>query len=83
MISEKSTFVAEKTNKSFFEVARCNKPEVKAAVELLLGSGRERADAQPPGKVKRFSRTMGVAAIAVAPYVSLKPGQEINFGGEA
>ena len=36
-----------------------------------------------PGKVKRFGRAMGRRKDTRRAYVSLKPGQEINFGGEA
>ncbi len=42
LVSEKSTFVAEKNDQVVFRVAQdATKPEIKAAVELLLqGQGR-------------------------------------------
>jgi large subunit ribosomal protein L23 len=35
------------------------------------------------GKVKRFGRTIGRRDHVKKAYVSLKPGQELNFSGEA
>jgi len=35
------------------------------------------------GKVKRFGRSMGRRDHVKKAYVSLKPGQELNFSGEA
>jgi len=85
VISEKSTFVAEKNEQVVFEVLQdATKPEVKAAVELLFKVQVESVQMlNRPGKVKRFGRTMGRRGDSRRAYVSLKPGQEINFGGEA
>jgi large subunit ribosomal protein L23 len=56
------------------------KPEVKAAVELLF---KVEVDAvsvvNVKGKGKRAGRTMGRRQDWKKAYVSLKPGQEINF----
>ena len=85
MISEKSTFVAEKNEQVVFEVlqdatnpksrqpSNCSSKVQVESVQML----------NRPGKVKRFGRTMGRRSDSRRAYVSLKPGQEINFGGEA
>jgi large subunit ribosomal protein L23 len=61
VISEKSTFVAEKNEQVVFEVIQdATKPEVKAAVELLFKVQVESVQMlNRPGKVKRFGRSMG------------------------
>lgn len=86
-ISEKATFVAEKNEQVVFRVASdATKPEVKAAVELLFKVGVESVQiANVKGKQKKFGRFMGSRKGWKKAYVSLKPGQEINFvdGGVA
>ena len=85
VVSEKATLVAEKNEQVVFEVAPdANKIEVKAAVELLFKV--EVAAVQilnRKGKQKRFGRFMGRRDHVKKAYVSLKPGQEINFEAEA
>ncbi|CAJ0820784.1 50S ribosomal protein L23 [Ralstonia insidiosa] len=85
VVSEKATLVAEKNEQVVFEVAPdANKIEVKAAVELLFKV--EVASVQilnRKGKQKRFGRFMGRRNHVKMAYVSLKPGQEINFEAEA
>ena len=85
VVSEKATLVAEKNEQVVFEVAPdTNKIEVKAAVELLFKV--EVAAVQilnRKGKQKRFGRFMGRRDHVKKAYVSLKPGQEINFEAEA
>jgi large subunit ribosomal protein L23 len=84
-ISEKSTYVGEKYGQVIFKVARdATKPEVKAAVELLFKVDVEGVQiSNVKGKVKRFGRFMGRRDHWKKAYVSLKPGQEIDFtGGE-
>ena len=71
----------ERTSR-FRSVARCNKTQVKAAVELLFKVQVESVQMlNRPGKVKRFGRTMGRRSDSRRAYVSLKPGQRSNFGG--
>lgn len=86
-ISEKATFVAEKNEQVVFRVASdATKPEVKAAVELLFKVGVESVQiTNVKGKQKKFGRFMGSRKGWKKAYVSLKPGQEINFvdGGVA
>ena len=86
-ISEKATFVADKNEQVIFRVAPdATKPEVKAAVELLFKVSVESVQiANVKGKRKRFGRSMGARKNWKKAYVSLMPGQEINFvdGGAA
>lgn len=80
-VSEKATMLAEKTNQVVFVVTPdATKPEIKAAVELLFKvqvSSVQVANAK--GKIKRFGRTMGRRSNVRKAFVSLMPGQEINF----
>ena len=86
-ISEKATWVADKNEQIIFRVASDEtKPEVKAAVELLFKVSVESVQiANVKGKQKRFGRYMGSRKNWKKAYVSLMPGQEINFvdGGAA
>ena len=85
IISEKATRIAEKQNQVLFKVLRnATKPEIKAAVELLFKV--EVASVQTVnqlGKTKRFGRSSGRRDHVKKAYVCLKPGQELNFSGEA
>jgi large subunit ribosomal protein L23 len=80
-ISEKATFVADKNEQVIFIVAPdATKPEIKAAVELLFKVQVESVQVSNlKGKQKRFGRFMGKRKDVRKAYVSLKPGQEINF----
>lgn len=80
-ISEKATYVADKHNQVIFRVASdATKPEIKAAVELLfkVEVGAVQV-ANVKGKVKRFKGAVGRRKGWKKAYVSLKPGQELNF----
>ena len=81
VVSEKSTFVADKGNQYVFRVASdATKPEIKAAVELMFKTQvKSVAVLNVHGKKKRFGRFMGRRNNWKKAYVSLKPGQEINF----
>lgn len=86
-ISEKATYIADKHNQVIFRVASdATKPEIKAAVELLfkVEVGAVQV-ANVKGKVKRFKGAVGRRKGWKKAYVSLKPGQELNFveGGNA
>jgi large subunit ribosomal protein L23 len=85
VVSEKGTFVADKHNQAVFRVVRdATKPEVKAAVELMFKVSVESVQiANVKGKQKRFGRFAGRRRGWKKAYVSLKPGQEINFAAEA
>ena len=85
IISEKATMAAEKHNQVLFKVLRnASKPEIKAAVELMFKVEVDSVrTVNQKGKVKRFGRSMGRRDHVKKAYVSLKPGQELNFSGEA
>jgi large subunit ribosomal protein L23 len=85
IVSEKATNVGEKHNQVLFKVQRdANKDEIKAAVELLFKVEVLAVNvANQKGKVKRFGGRLGRRDHAKRAYVSLKPGQELNFSGEA
>ena len=86
-ISEKATWVADKHDQVIFRVVSdATKPEIKAAVELLFKVQVESVQVSTvKGKQKRFGRSMGRRKNWKKAFVSLKPGQEINFveGGAA
>lgn len=80
-ITEKATRVADKHQQIAFRVRTdATKPEIKAAVELVF---KVEVDAvtvvNVGGKVKRAGRAFGRRKDWKKAYVSLKPGQEINF----
>ena len=81
IVSEKSTMLADKNNQIAFRVLQgATKPEIKAAVELLFKVEVESVQVlNQAGKSKRFGRFVGRRRNVRKAYVSLKPGQEINF----
>ena len=85
IISEKATMIADKNEQVLFRVvADATKPEVKAAVEALFKVEVESVQMLVnKGKKKRSGRVMGRRSDVKKAYVSLKPGQEINFTAEA
>ena len=85
IISEKATRIGEKQNQVLFKVLRdATKPEIKAAVELMFKvEVASVSTCVQKGKVKRFGRTIGRRDHVKKAFVSLKPGQELNFSGEA
>jgi large subunit ribosomal protein L23 len=85
VVSEKGTFIADKYEQVIFRVMQnATKPEVKAAVELMFKVEVESVQiANVKGKKKRFGTHMGRRKNWKKAYVSLKPGQEINFAAEA
>jgi len=85
VISEKSTFVADKMNQVIFKVVpNATKPEIKAAVEFMFKvEVRSVQVVNVRGKEKRFGQMIGRRNHWKKAYVSLKPGQEINFAEQA
>ena len=84
IVSEKATSVAEKSNAVTFKVLQdATKPEIKAAVELMFKvevMGVSVVNVK--GKTKRFGRSVGRRDHVRKAYVTLQPGQELNFSGE-
>ncbi len=85
IVSEKSTQLADSNEQIAFRVIQdATKPEIKAAVELLFKVQVEAVRViNVLGKQKRFGRFSGRRANVRKAYVSLKPGQEINFSEAA
>ena len=80
-ITEKATHIADKYQQIAFKVRTdATKPEIKAAVELVFKVEVQAVTvANVGGKAKRAGRVMGRRKDWKKAYVSLKPGQEINF----
>lgn len=81
VISEKSTFVADKHEQVIFKVVTdATKPEIKSAVELMFNVKVDSVQMlNVKGKNKRFGRFMGSRKNWKKAYVCLQAGQEINF----
>ena len=81
VVSEKSTFVADKNRQYVFRVAdRATKPEIKAAVELMFKTKvKDVTVLNVRGKERRFGRLSGRRRNWKKAYVRLAEGQEINF----
>jgi large subunit ribosomal protein L23 len=84
IVSEKSTMIADKNEQVAFRVIQdATKTEVKAAVEMLFKVQVESVQIlNQKGKEKRFGRFNGRRSNVRKAYVSLAPGQEINFAQE-
>lgn len=80
-VTEKATYVADKYQQIAFKVRKdATKTEIKAAVELVFKVEVESVTtANVLGKTKRAGRSIGKRNDWKKAYVSLKPGQEIDF----
>jgi large subunit ribosomal protein L23 len=81
VVSEKSTFVADKNRQYVFRVADdATKPQIKAAIELMFKIKVEDVTVlNVRGKERRFGRFTGRRRSWKKAYVRLAAGQEINF----
>jgi large subunit ribosomal protein L23 len=82
-ISEKSTRIADKHHQFIFEV-RCDasKPVIKQAVEKMFSVQVASVTVtNVRGKIKRSGKTPGRRQDWKKAYVTLKPGQDIDFAG--
>jgi large subunit ribosomal protein L23 len=81
VVSEKSTFVADKNRQYVFRVADdASKPQIKAAIELMFKTKVEDVTVlNVRGKERRFGRWVGRRRNWRKAYVRLAAGQEINF----
>ncbi|HUQ73848.1 MAG TPA: 50S ribosomal protein L23 [Burkholderiales bacterium] len=81
VVSEKSTFVADKNRQYVFRVADdATKPQIKAAIELMFKTKVEGVTVlNVHGKQRRFGRLSGRRRNWKKAYVRLAEGQEINF----
>jgi large subunit ribosomal protein L23 len=84
IVSEKSTMIADRNQQVAFRVRPdATKPQIKAAVEMLFKVQVESVQVlNQKGKSKRFGRFIGRRGGVRKAYVSLRPGQEINFAQE-
>ena len=85
IVSEKATFIADKREQVLFKVTpSATKPEVKAAVEMIFKVQVESVQMLvQKGKKKRSGKITGRRSDVKKAFVSLAPGQEINFAAEA
>jgi large subunit ribosomal protein L23 len=81
VVSEKSTFVADKNRQYVFRVAdHATKPEIKAAIELMFKTKVDGVTVlNVRGKERRFGKLNGRRRNWKKAYVRLAEGQEINF----
>ena len=81
VVSEKSTYVADKNRQYVFRVADdATKPQIRAAVELMFKTKVDSVTvANVRGKERRFGRLSGRRRSWKKAYVRLAAGQEINF----
>ena len=81
VVSEKSTFVADKSRQYVFRVAdHATKPEIKAAVELMFKIKVDSVTVlNVRGKARRFGKVIGRRRNWKKAYVRVAEGQEINF----
>jgi large subunit ribosomal protein L23 len=81
VVSEKSTFVADKNRQYVFRVADdATKPQIKAAIELMFKTKVDDVTVlNVRGKDRRFGRLSGRRRNWKKAYVRLAEGQEINF----
>src|SRR5712664_172117 len=81
VVSEKSTFVADKNRQYVFRVAdHATKPEIKAAVELMFKIKVDSVTvSNVRGKPRRFGKVIGRRRNWKKAYVRVAEGQEINF----
>lgn len=84
-VSEKSTNVADRLGQYVFEVVKgATKPEIKKAIESLFNVKVKNVRVvNVRAKAKRFGQIEGKRQGWKKAYVSLQPGQKIDFvGGE-
>ena len=81
VVSEKSTFVADKNRQYVFRVAdAATKPQIKAAIELMFKTKVDYVTVlNVHGKERRFGKLTGRKRSWKKAYVRLAEGQEINF----
>jgi len=82
-VSEKATILAERDGQFVFKVAKdANKREIKKAVETLFEVEVDSVRTlNMKGKRKRFGLVEGRRPNWKKAYVSLKPGQDLDFAG--
>jgi large subunit ribosomal protein L23 len=81
VVSEKSTFVADRNRQYVFRVADdATKPQIKAAVELMFGVKVANVNVvNETGKTRRMGKGQGRTQDIKKAYVRLAPGQTIDY----
>src|SRR3989442_12424052 len=81
VVSEKSTFVADKNRQYVFRVSDdATKPQIKAAIELMFKTKVDDVTVlKVRGKERRFGRVSGRRPNWKKAYGSLAVGEETNF----
>ena len=81
VISEKGTLLQERENKYIFEVnPKANKIEIKHAIEELFNVQVKKVNTMNVrGKKKRVRREEGMTSSWKKAFVTLLPGQKIEF----
>ena len=81
VVSEKSTMMGEKNNQVAFKVAGdATKAQVKSAIEAFFKVDVTAVNmVNIKGKTRRFGRSIGRRQDSRKAYITLAPGQEINF----
>jgi large subunit ribosomal protein L23 len=84
-VTEKTSLAMQNHNQYTFRVRReASKTDVRKAIELMFGvkvTGVQVVN--EPGKVRRFGRTVGRTQDWKKAYVSLSPGQTIDYEARA
>ena len=84
-VTEKTSLAMQNHNQYTFRVRReASKTDVRKAIELMFGvkvTGVQVVN--EPGKVRRFGRSVGRTQDWKKAYVSLSPGQTIDYEARA
>jgi large subunit ribosomal protein L23 len=80
-VTEKTALAMQNSNQYAFRVRRdASKPDIKAAVELMFSVKVAEVNVvNEPGKTRRFGKTVGRTQDSKKAYVSLAPGQSIDY----
>ena len=84
-VTEKTSLAMQNHNQYTFRVRRdASKTDVRQAVELMFGVKVQAVrTVNEPGKTRRFGRTVGRTQDWKKAYVSLVPGQAIDYEASA
>ena len=84
-VTEKTSLAMQNHNQYTFRVRReASKTDIRKAIELMFGvkvTGVQVVN--EPGKARRFGRTVGRTQDWKKAYVSLSPGQTIDYEARA
>jgi large subunit ribosomal protein L23 len=84
-VTEKTSLAMQNHNQYAFRVRRdATKPDIKAAVELMFDVKVSSVQVvNEPGKTRRFGNRNGRTQDSKKAYVSLAPGQAIDYEARA